>query len=102
MVGAAAVIFSSSAHCARPTAADAWLHWQVPLQRGWVVVVVVVAAAVVLGLPVDLDRGFGVGCDVGLDRSRDRIWRHCRMRGGRFRACLGVALLRVGFQPRWH
>ena len=62
----------------------------------------IVAAAVVLGLPVDLDRGFGVGCDVGLDRSRDRIWRHCRMRGGRLRACLGVALLRVGFPPRWH
>ena len=58
MVGAAAVIFSSSAHCARPTAADAWLHWQVPLQRGWVMEVVV-AAAVVFGLPVDLDRGFG-------------------------------------------
>ena len=62
MVGAAAVIFSSSAHCARPTAADAWLHWQLPLQRGWVVVVaaavaIVAAAAVVLGLPVDLDRG---------------------------------------------
>ena len=67
-----------------------------------VAIVAAAAAAVVLGLPVDLDRGFGVGCDVGLDRSRDRIWRHCRMRGGRFRACLGVALLRVGFPPRWH
>ena len=54
------------------------------------VAIVAAAAAVVLGLPVDLDRGFGVGCDVGLDRSRDRIWRHCRMRGGRLRACLGL------------
>ena len=58
-------MLSSSALCARPIGADACLHWQLPLQRGWVMAAaaaaIAAAAAVVLVFSVDFDRGFGMG-----------------------------------------